>query len=102
MKPRGGNPRKAGPQRSGSDWNAPLPPQLPMAWMDPMSWRLPSGQALAEFALQSGFLAPLILGSPSIRRRKPAASANGVAKPTVIDKRLEEGPDASGTFRGHR
>jgi len=24
-----------------------------MEWMDPMSWRLPSGKALAEFALQT-------------------------------------------------
>ena len=38
--------------------------QLPMEWMDPMSWRLPSGKALAEFALQAGFLAPLILSGP--------------------------------------
>ena len=37
---------------------------LPMEWMDPMSWRLPSGKALAEFALQAGFLAPLILSGP--------------------------------------
>ena len=35
--------------------------------MDPMSWRLPSGKALAEFALQSGFLAPLMLGGPRIK-----------------------------------
>jgi hypothetical protein len=32
--------------------------------MDPMSWRLPSGKALAEFALQSGFLAPLWMSGP--------------------------------------
>lgn len=35
--------------------------QLPMEWMDAGSWRLPSGKALAEFALQAGFLAPLLL-----------------------------------------
>jgi hypothetical protein len=43
-----------------------------MEWMDPMSWRLPSGQALAEFALQAGFLAPLMLGTPNFKRRKKA------------------------------
>jgi len=32
-----------------------------MEWMDAGSWRLPSGKALAEFALQAGFLAPLLL-----------------------------------------
>jgi hypothetical protein len=35
---------------------------IPMEWMDLMSWRLPSGKALAEFWLQSGFLAPSMLG----------------------------------------
>jgi len=31
-----------------------------MEWLDAGSWRLPSGKALAEFALQAGFLAPLL------------------------------------------
>jgi hypothetical protein len=31
---------------------------MPMEWLDAGSWRLPSGKALAEFALQAGFLAP--------------------------------------------
>jgi hypothetical protein len=35
-------------------------PQVPVQWLDSGSWRLPSGKALAEFALQSGFLAPLL------------------------------------------
>jgi hypothetical protein len=57
---------------------APLPVEVPrqleaplrvgaplrVEWMDPMSWRLPSGKALAEFALQSGFLAPLLMSGP--------------------------------------
>jgi hypothetical protein len=34
---------------------------MPLEWLDAGSWRLPSGQALAEFALQAGFLAPLLL-----------------------------------------
>jgi len=38
-------------------------PQVPMEWMDAASWRLPSGKALAEFALQAGFLAPLMLNA---------------------------------------
>jgi hypothetical protein len=28
------------------------------AWIDSGAWRLPSGKALSEFALQAGFLAP--------------------------------------------
>jgi hypothetical protein len=38
-------------------------PALPMEWLDAGNWRLPSGKALAEFALQAGFLAPLLLRS---------------------------------------
>ncbi len=37
-----------------------IPPSMPMEWLDAGNWRLPSGQALAEFALQAGFLAPLL------------------------------------------
>src|SRR5580658_8680040 len=40
---------------------AQMPPaQMPMEWLDAGNWRLPSGKALAEFALQAGFLAPLL------------------------------------------
>lgn len=34
--------------------------RMPLEWLDAGSWRLPSGQALAEFALQAGFVAPLL------------------------------------------
>jgi hypothetical protein len=53
----------AGKVRAKVSGRAALPARLPIEWLDPMSWRLPSGQALADFALQSGFLAPLMLGS---------------------------------------
>lgn len=42
---------------------------IPIEWMGPPAWRLPSGKALAEFALQSGFLAPLMLGGVPFWRR---------------------------------
>ncbi len=38
-------------------------PAMPLEWLDAGSWRLPSGQALAEFALRAGFLAPLVFRS---------------------------------------
>ncbi|HTR34496.1 MAG TPA: hypothetical protein VMH80_01250 [Bryobacteraceae bacterium] len=56
-------------RRVGSDLR--LSP-LPMEWLDAGSWRMPSGKALAEFALQAGFLAPLILKTE--RLDKPANS----------------------------
>ena len=45
---------------------------IPLEWLDPDCWRLPSGKALAEFALQAGFLAPLMLGVPKAGRKRPA------------------------------
>jgi hypothetical protein len=92
----------AGSGKAGSGRSGRVPariPQIPMEWMDPMSWRLPSGKALAEFALQAGFLAPLMIGSPRIKKRKiPAPAAN----PVVMDKRVKEAPELSGTFREGR
>ncbi len=74
---------------------------LPMEWMDPMSWRLPSGKALAEFALQSGFLAPLLMGGPSLKKSKKMTPFEiGPAKLTDTSLRAKEVPDQSGTFRG--
>ena len=78
-------------------------PNIPMEWMDPMSWRLPSGKALAEFALQTGFLAPLMLGTPSFKKKKSVPPVKAVdAVRTGLVKRAEEGPDHSGTFRESR
>jgi hypothetical protein len=43
---------------------------MPVEWLDAGSWRLPSGKALAEFALQAGFLAPLLLRSEQFNKKK--------------------------------
>ena len=43
-------------------------PQMPVEWLDSGSWRLPSGKALAEFALQAGFLAPLLFRADGFRK----------------------------------
>jgi len=79
-------------------------PQIPMEWMDPMSWRLPSGKALAEFALQTGFLAPLMLGTPAFKKRKKAAEPPAVVAGVKvgIEKPMGEGPEQSGSFRQTR
>ncbi len=57
--------RKASPGYSGflnkgSDLRIPT---VPVEWLGGGPWRLPSGKALAEFALQAGFLAPLAFRS---------------------------------------
>ena len=60
-------------------------PQMPVEWLDSGSWRLPSGKALAEFALQAGFLAPLLfradrLGKSSLDGASRADEIPGVAQ----------------------
>src|SRR6202163_4121364 len=66
MKSESPSPRKTG---AGRPKNSAGIPHLPMEWMDPMSWRLPSGKALAECALQTGFLAPLIMRATKITKK---------------------------------
>ncbi len=55
---------------------------MPMEWVGGSSWRLPSGKALAEFALQAGFLAPLMLGSgiPGAQSSSSAVTSGGGIK----------------------
>jgi len=72
--------------------------RIPIEWMDPMSWRLPSGKELAEFARQAGFLAPMMLERPNLKRRKAAPAA---ISPVVVERKGEV-PEHSGSFRGTR
>ncbi len=44
-------------------------PSVPVECMGPGSWMLPSGKALAEFAFEAGFLAPLFLRAPDFPAR---------------------------------
>jgi len=58
---------------------------MPMEWLDAGSWRLPSGKALAEFALQAGFLAPLLLKSErfGVRHRESRSSDGLISEPAA-------------------
>jgi len=94
MKPEHSSPHRSGAGRK-KNGSASIPP-LPMEWMDPMSWRLPSGKALAEFALQSGFLVPRIMSAPKVRKGAEAMDS------LVARKRAEEVPERSGSFRETR
>jgi hypothetical protein len=49
-------------------------PKMPVEWLDSGSWRLPSGKALAEFALQAGFLAPLLFRVERLGRNSGGAA----------------------------
>ena len=78
-------------------------PQIPMEWMDPMSWRLPSGKALAEFWLQAGFLAPLMMGTPVKKVKRVQTAPPGMGNPRVIaSQKVEEAPERTATFRETR
>jgi hypothetical protein len=48
----------SGMAMSGMSMSGMPTSRMPTEWLDAGSWRLPSGKALAEFALQAGFLAP--------------------------------------------
>lgn len=48
---------------------------MPVEWLDSGSWRLPSGKALAEFALQAGFLAPLLFRADRIGKKSAVKSS---------------------------
>jgi hypothetical protein len=68
---------------------------MPVEWLDSGSWRLPSGKALAEFALQAGFLAPLLFRADRFGKGSPigkgslkgSAGTNGPAEPSVAQAR---------------
>lgn len=99
MKSESPSPRKSAAGRSTSSVRIP---HLPMEWMDPMSWRLPSGKALAEFALQTGFLAPLIMRAPKIKKKPEASSMAvnpGVRNSPVTREQVEEAPGRTASFR---
>jgi hypothetical protein len=51
-------------------------PQMPVEWLDSGSWRLPSGKALAEFALQAGFLAPLLFRADGLGKSAPKGTSH--------------------------
>ena len=55
-------------------------PRIPIEWLDGQSWRLPSGQALAEFALQAGFLAPLLMKAIVFGGVPPKSIKKGVER----------------------
>lgn len=66
---------------------------MPMEWLDAGSWRLPSGKALAEFALQAGFLAPLLLKSDHFGARHRTSRSSGELVSTGAVKQFGKGND---------
>jgi len=66
---------------------------VPLEWLDAGSWRLPSGKALAEFALQAGFLAPLLLKTERLEAEPVDAKPFGKGETdgtSLVDRRTPE------------
>jgi len=66
---------------------------VPLEWLDAGSWRLPSGKALAEFALQAGFLAPLLFRGDRSGAGKAAAARSGLDSPGMAGSLASTGKD---------
>src|SRR5579864_3562093 len=60
-----------------------MPPGMPMEWLDAGNWRLPSGKALAEFALQAGFLAPLLFKAERLGNSEQSAAQASLREPAL-------------------
>lgn len=72
---------------------------VPIEWM--INWRLPSGKTLAEFALQAGFLAPLMLSGP-VPKRRARAGASSEPKTAPGDKQPKAGEMVLGEMANHK
>lgn len=63
---------------------------MPLEWLDAGSWRLPSGKALAEFALQAGFLAPLLFKAQRYGGARRAPEDRGACKESPMTARTKQ------------
>jgi len=64
---------------------------MPVEWLESGSWRLPSGKALAEFALQAGFLAPLLFRAERLGRSASSAARSMGATSEAAGKEFGKG-----------
>jgi hypothetical protein len=60
--------------------------QVPLEWWSGGPWRLPSGQTLVDFALRSGFLAPLLLRSEDLLGLPTASSRSRTGVPKGVHR----------------
>jgi hypothetical protein len=69
---------------------------MPLEWLDAGSWRLPSGKALAEFALQAGFLAPPIFNGEKVGAEAPRARVRRFMSDGVLPSEIKPCGKGSG------
>ncbi len=63
---------------------------MPLEWLDAGSWRLPSGKALAEFALQAGFLAPLLFNVEQFGGERSESGTGRFVDDTAVPSRAKQ------------
>jgi hypothetical protein len=69
---------------------------MPLEWLDAGSWRLPSGKALAEFALQAGFLAPPLFDVEKFGGEAPRARVRRFMSDGVMPSEIKHCGKGSG------
>jgi hypothetical protein len=69
---------------------------MPLEWLDAGSWRLPSGKALAEFALQAGFLAPPLFNVEKFGGEAPRARVRRFMSDGVMPSEIKHCGKGSG------
>ena len=69
---------------------------IPMEWLDAGSWRLPSGKALAEFALQAGFLAPPLFNVEEFGGERRRTEVRRIADDQALSSRVKHCGKGSG------
>ena len=58
-------------------------------WLNSGNWRLPSGKPLTEFALQSGFLAPLLFNREPFGARSGESGVRRFGRERAVDSRAK-------------
>jgi hypothetical protein len=69
---------------------------MPLEWLDAGSWRLPSGKALAEFALQAGFLAPPLFNGKKAGAETPRARVREFMSDNLLPSEIKHCGKGSG------
>ena len=82
-------------RRVAESLGMPSIPGMPMEWLDAGNWRLPSGKALAEFALQAGFLAPLLFKAERLESAERFPADASLEEPAVPSRSKHFGKGSS-------
>jgi hypothetical protein len=82
-------------RRVAESLGMPSIPGMPVEWLDGGNWRLPSGKALAEFALQAGFLAPLLFKAERLGNAERFPGEAPLEEPTMPSRAKHFGKGSS-------